>query len=296
MNTTTEFLITTEDDGEEYISLIALVIEDHVELCPLVREEDTGKSVEERVEALGARFRKHPSDRKYLGIVHLYRTGEARAYLDGSASSVFEPQGRKLALQAGEDLYDQVWPAVGELSQQFVQGAVLVINSSESVYRSARVEEAVASGAIEPLIRSTSMGDLLRKLLSEEEREFPAKGAITQKIGFVTECGAAMIPATVPYEKYRWGRAVAEIARKVNAHKLIRITQGFLSDRETGGRNGCLWGFVISPDGSIDVSASGVYTRDNGRLRVKKLITVVDPSLDEQYLIPGWQVEGNGGA
>jgi hypothetical protein len=298
MDKTTDLTIGVDEDGEEYTSLIALVIENKVELAPLVRAGDTATSVENRVDALGGRFGSHPSDQKYLGIVNLYRTGKARPSEDGSTSSAFEPQGRKLALQAVEDIYDQVWPAVGELSQQFVHGAVLDINSSDSVYRSSRVQEAVASRAIEPWIQSTSMGDLLRKLLFEEEKEFLAKGAMTQKIGFVTRYGAAMMALAVPYEKYRWGRAVAEIARKVDARKIIQITGGFLRDPETGEKDGheCLWGLVINPDGTIEVSAHGVYARDNGHLRVSRGITAAGPTLDKQYLIPGWRVVEKGSA
>lgn len=298
MNKVTEFAILTDEQGDEYTSLIALVIGDKVEICPLVRIAETGASVDDRMEALGARFGTYPSDQKYFGIVYLYRTGQARPSLDGSTSSVFEPQGRKLALQAAQDLYDQVWPAVGEMSQQFVQGMVRDIKSRERVYRNSHVREAIASGVIEPFIQSTSMGDMLRKLLLEEEKEFLAKGAITPKIGFLTEHGAAMMAAALPYEKYRWGRAVAEIARTVNAYKLIRITVGFLGGPETAETNGqeCLWGLVIRPDGSIEVSARGVYARENGRLRVTQGITIADPCLDKQYLIPGWQVAAKANA
>jgi hypothetical protein len=293
----TKYLLTVED-GEEYTSLFALVMGDQVELCPLVCEEDTDTSIQDRLEAVDRRFGSHPSDQKYGGVVRLYRTGEARPHLDGGTSSAFKAQGRKLALQAAEDLYDQVWPAVGELSEQFVRGAVQDIKSTKRDYDNSHGREAIPSGVIESWFQSTPTGDLLRKLLLEEEKEFLATGTMTQKIGFVTSSGAAMMAVAVPYENYRWGRAVAEIARKVNAHKLIRITCGFLADPESGEKNGqrCLLGLSINPDGSIAASAHGVYAIDQGHLRVSHGITVTEPTLEKQSLIPGWQVAAKANA
>ena len=85
------------------------------------------------------------------------------------------------------------------------------------------VLEAPDSDAIEAVLQSATTGGMLRKVLFEEEEELLAKGEITHKIGFVAGNGAAMIPVVVPYEKYRWGRAVAEIACKLNASKIIQI-------------------------------------------------------------------------
>jgi hypothetical protein len=292
MNEVAKFMIATDDDGEEYTSLIALVIERNVELTPFFCDGDTPTSITNRAEAFLGRFESHPSDRKYLGIVRLYRTGEAKAdsTLEAITSSVFGPRCQKLALQTAEALYDQIWPVVGEFSEQFVRDTVLAIRSRDSVNRNSRVQEAVERGAIGPWIQSTSMGELLRKLLFEEEKQLLANRAMTQKIGFLTNYGAAMMVAYVPYEKYRWGRAVAEIARKVNALEIVQITGGFLRDAESGERNGqeCLWGLVIKPDGSIKASAQGVYARENGELRVSQEITVAETSVEKQFLIPAW--------
>jgi hypothetical protein len=291
MNEDTVFTIMKDEAGDDYTGLIALVLDNNVEISQFVREGDTEISMENRLDALGVRFGSHPSDQKYLGIVNLYRTGDARLSLDGSTSSSFWPRGQKLARQAAEDLYDRVWPDVAELSRQFVHDAVVTINSRDRVYRSSRVQEAVASGAIDPWIQSSSMGDLLRKLLFEEEKEFLATGELTQKIGFVTKYGAAMLAVGAPYEKYRWGRAVSEVARKVNALQIIQITGGFLRDSETRERNGLefLWGLAINPDASIEASARGVYEKKNGRYRVTQEIKVIDANRDEQYLIPAWR-------
>jgi hypothetical protein len=294
MSKITKFMIATDEAGDEYTSLIALVLEEDIELSQFICEGDAEESVINRIgDTLGARFKGCPSDQKYVGIINLYRTGEARVSLDGSASSTFEERGRKLALQAAEDLYDEVWPEIAKLSQQFVHGAVQLINSRNSVYSNLRVRQAVAIGAIESRMEPSTMSDLLRKLLVEEEKEFLSSGAITHKIAFLTKYGAPMMAVDAPYERYRFGRAMAEVARRVDAHKVIRISSGFLGDPRTGSRNGqeFLWGVVIAPDGSLEASAHGSYIRDNGRLRVvREIATTDDPTLEKQYLIPGWKL------
>jgi hypothetical protein len=206
----------------------------------------------------------------------------------------YEQRGKELARRAAENLYDKVWPFVGQVSQKFVDDMVAHINSIDSLVGGPRMQQAIAAGAIDPILQAASMGDLLRKALFEEEKEFLAKGAITQKIGFVTaRGGAAMIPAKVPYEKYRWGRAVAEIARKVNARQIIQITDAFGRDPETGKRTEeeLLLGFLISPDGSIEASAAGVYEKGGGRVRVKQGIHVIDKEgVAIQEVIPAWEL------
>lgn len=290
-----EFVIVPDEDGE-HTSFIAFVFDDQVELSPFVHEEDTETTMGNRVDKSYDRFESDASHQKLFAVVELHRRGKARPVLGASTPSAYEQRGKELARRAAENLYDKVWPIVGQVSQKFVDNMVAHIKSIDSPAGGPRMQQAIATGAVDPILQAASVGDLLRKALFEEEKEFLANGTITQKIGFVTERGgAAIIPATVPYEKYRWGRAVVEIARKVKAHQIIQLTDAFGRDAKTGKRNGeeLLLGFLINPDGSVEASAAGTYEKRGGRVRVKQRIQVVDPSKDEkamQEVIPAWEV------
>lgn len=295
LNEISEFMIAPDDDGE-HTSLIAFVFDDNVELSPFVHEQDTDTTMEIRFNKFAHRLESDPFQHKCFAVVELHRRGKARPLVGASTPPAYEQRGKELARQAAEGLYDQVWPIVGQVSQKFVDDMVAHVKSIDSLVAGPRLQQAIATGAIDLILQAASVGDLLRKALFEEEREFLANGSISQKIGFVTKRGgAAMMPATVPYEKYRWGRAVAEVARKVNALQIIQITDAFGLDAKTGKRNGeeLLLGFLINPDSSIEASAAGTYKKCGGRVCVTQAISVVDPSKQEktiQELIPAWDV------
>jgi hypothetical protein len=288
-----EFMIASDEDGE-HTSFVAFVFDDQVELSSFVHKGDTETAIKKRVAKSADRFERDASQQKFFAVVELHQRGKARPLLGGSTPPTYEQRGKELALQAAEDLYDKVWPIVGQLSQKFVDDMVAHVNLIDRLIGAPGVQQAIATGAIDPIIQAASVGDLLRKALFAEENEFLAKGAITQKIGFVTERGgAAMIPATVPYEKYRWGRSVAEIARQLNARKIIQITDAFGRDSQTGERNGeeLLLGFLINPDGSVEASAAGTYEKRGGRVRVKEGIHVIDKEgVAIQEVIPAWEL------
>ena len=115
MNKNTQFLVVLEQDGEEeHTSILALVIDDRVELDALIHSGESDTAQTHRMEALRDRFESHPSGQKYFGVVTLYRTGQARPNFDSCDSSDYWPRGQEVALKAVEELYDEVWPEVAE--------------------------------------------------------------------------------------------------------------------------------------------------------------------------------------
>ena len=298
MNKNAEYVILKNGvTQDEYISLLALVFDDEVELDVLIHAGESDVEKATRMKAMGERYKNHPSEQKYLGIVNLHRRGQARPQLENCVSSEYRPRGQKLALKAAENIYDEVWPEVGERYRQYVRGMVKEIRSAERSIQRVRTVEATGRIAIDVESQSATFGDMLRKALYREEKELLANGRIKQKIGFLTKGSAPMIEVIAPHEHHRWARALAEIAQKVNATKIIHITHGVTLDPQTGEDNGSevLLGFVIKPDGTSEAAAFGLYEKLDGCLRIKKQIKILDNSSEEheafQPIIPAWAAD-----
>jgi hypothetical protein len=275
-----------DDNGDEALYLTAIIHQNIVDL-DWAHEEDDAETYSQRwlarfealVNAGGPSF---PPESALLTL-RLYRRGDAMVS-NVACADAYRGQAIRLAEEAALGIYDEVYPDVAEMAHAFVAENV------ENVKRLA------ADGAL-PLL-AAKVGEklaaeqFLPHLLDSAKSDLQKSGEVVQKIGWLVNKGMVLFPVRIPYEKRRFFRAVAEVARRVNADAVVYVSDGYELN-PNGERTGAetlviMW---INPDGTC-VSKGVIYTRRKHPQIESDIITfstdVATTPESKQSLVPAW--------
>jgi hypothetical protein len=197
----------------------------------------------------------------------------------------YQDEAMRLAEKAAIDMYDSVFPDVAKVAREFVEESVQQVKQWAADDTLSRL--AIGAG------QQIAADQFLSTLLDSAKRDLKEAGDVEQRIGWLVCGGMALVPiGAPPFEKYRYFRAIGEVARRVNAEAVVYVSDGYeLSS--TGERTGVetlliMW---INPDGTC-VSKGVSYTRRKHPQLKSDIITFSDdiataPGL-EQILVPAW--------
>jgi hypothetical protein len=214
----------------------------------------------------------------------LYRRGDVRIGGIGCADG-YREQAIRLAKEAALALYDEVYPDVAFEARAFVEKSI------EDIGRFEAIDEGplLAAGAGKQL----AADQFLAHLLDLAKAELEKTGEVVQRIGWHVHDTMALFPiGAPPFEKCRYFRAVAEVARKVGADAVVYVSDGYLLTRD-GQRTGeevlqIAW---VNPDGTSVSMAAGYTRRKHPQLK-HDIITLSAGAAfahkSEQPLIPAW--------
>jgi hypothetical protein len=220
--------------------------------------------------------------------MRLYRRG------DVSVSGVacddgYREQAIRLAKEAALGIYDEVYPDVARVAQAFVEESI------ENVKRFAVVDvhSLLDNEAGKPL----AADQFLPRLLELAKIDLEKSGEVVQRIGWLVNNVMALVPGAPPFEKYRYFRAVAEVARRVGAKAVVYLSDAYVlaADGQRTGQE-MLQAAWVNPDASA-VAACQIYTRRKHPMVPQAIINFApeeassaEPSISkmEQHLIPAW--------
>jgi hypothetical protein len=247
---------------------------------------------DEGYEAAGEKFKQDCENAEYRNLFRMYPNGRVNPVCEIKSKTgddandpvvVAYNAAQREAQRLVEAAYDQEFPEIGAKVQDFISNSVSQIMS---MYIQRQADEPIDD-------------ELLLNITRQQEKEFLAKGSITPQLGWEVAPGVAVIiPVALPAEgKYRYARAVSEIAQFCNAKSIIHIGETWCRDTKTGERNGQegLSSMRILPDASVASGASGKYVRVNGRLQVIEPVHVDVDNMGrrcEQRLYPAWKIAG----
>jgi hypothetical protein len=248
-------------------------------------------STDESYDAAADKFEADREGSEYANLFRMYPNGKVNPAFEIKAKSEDDDKDPSLlafnsaqreAQSLVEAAYDQEFPEIGAKVQKFISESVSYILAFDFPKQ--------ADGSFD----DESLLDILR----QEEGEFLAKGSINPKLGWEIAPGEAIfVTAALPVEgKYRYARAVSEIAQITNAKAIIQIGETWCRAVETGKRDGRegLLAIRVLPDASVTSEASSTYIRVNGRLQVIEPIHALDTNKfrPEQRLFPAWRIAG----
>jgi hypothetical protein len=222
-------------------------------------------------------------------MLRLYRRGEVRVSISACPDS-YRDQAIRLAKQAALEMYDAVYPDVALKAREFVEESI------DNVKRLAALDvlPLIEAGAGQQLAADQFLPDLLNRAKTELKKN----GELEQKVGWLVNDGIALFPTGKPtFEKYRFFKAISEVARRVGAKAVVYLSDCYVLT-PGGQRTGqellqVMW---VNPDATT-VSAFQVYTRKKHPLVPQALIdfapaevSSAEPSTSkmEQHLIPAW--------
>ena len=286
------YKIAKDEDDNEALYMNAVIHNDTVEL-DWVHEEDNADTYPQRCLArvktiANAEALSFPPQSAFL-MLRLYRRGDVS--VSGMAcADGYREQAIRLAKQGALEMYDAVYPDVALKAREFVEESI------DNLKRLAALDvlPLIEAGAGQQL----AADQLLPDLLNRAKDELKKSGEFEQKVGWLVNNGIALFPiGKAPYEKYRFFKAISEVARTVGAKAVVYLLDGYVLTPD-GQRTGkellqVMW---VNPDATT-VSAFQVYTRKKHPLVPQAIIdfapaeaSSAEPSTSkmEQYLIPAW--------
>jgi hypothetical protein len=278
--------IEKDEEGNEALYMNATVRNNRVEL-DWVHVEDDDQSYAQRglarIQAITSTDTpSFPPESAFLAM-RLYRRGDVVTSVMVCADG-FREQAVRLATEAVLDLYDSVFPDVATKAHAFVEKNIKDVNHLAVM----NVDPILEAGVGKQL----APDQLLPHFLDQAKAELEETGEVVQRLGWFVNNRMALVPAAPPFEKYRFFRAVSEVARRVNADAVVQVSDCYrVSCR--GERTGeeILTVSWINPDGTCAIMASG-YTRRKHPLLSNDIITfstdISAPSRSEQNLIAPW--------
>jgi len=137
-------------------------------------------------------------------------------------------------------------------------------------------------------------GDMLSPLLNEARKEQETSGELLQKVGWVLQRKAFLSPTGMPYEKYRFGRAVSEVAERLGAEAILAVADGYVLD-EAGNRSGLevVQVLYVNPDGSSAMKHAKYTRRKHPQVRRDIITFLLGQPVEqlgklEQGMFPAW--------
>jgi len=280
------YRIFKDENGEEALIMAAIVRNKAVDL-DWVHHADDAKGFTQRCvvrsQAVMGPNHSLPSQIAVLTL-RLYRRGDvavsAMACEDG-----FREQAIRLATEAAIDLYDEVYPDVALAAEAFVEESIAFVRQFAAIHARPHLEAGMG--------KLLTPDELLPSILASAKTELERTGEVVQRIGWrVQNVMASIALDTAPYEKYRYFRAVSEVARRVDADAVVCLSNAHRLG-PTGKRTGTevlavMW---INPDGTC-VSKFVSYTRRTNPQLKHDSITFwpedASAQVSTQNLVPPW--------
>jgi hypothetical protein len=280
------YRIFKDENGEEALIMAAIVRNKAVDL-DWVHHADDAKGFTQRCvvrsQAVMGPNHSLPSQIAVLTL-RLYRRGDvavsAMACEDG-----FREQAIRLATEAAIDLYDQVYPDVAVAAGAFIEESIAFVRQFVAIHARPHLEAGMG--------KLLTPDELLPSILASAKTELERTGEVVQRIGWrVQNAMASIAMDTAPYEKYRYFRAVSEVAKRVDADAVVCLSNSHQLG-PTGKRTGTevlvvMW---INPD-STCVSECVSYTRQTYPQLKHDIITFwpedASAQISTQNLVPPW--------
>jgi hypothetical protein len=252
--------------------------------------------VDEDYDAVGDKFQAvmDSENCEYRNLFRMYPSGLVHPIVEIKPQENDSNDPRFVAYQAAqqeaqalvEAAFDQEFPEIGTKAQKFISEIVNLILSSFDG----------------PADVPADFNDKtwLLEILQQSERELLAKGSATPQMGWEMAPGKVfVISRALPDKedgKYRYARAISEIAQMVNARAIIHVGETWRLDVKTGKRNGKegLSIMRILPDASVASGASATFVRgDDGQPQITEPASLDNPlGLHVQNLFPAWKIAG----
>jgi hypothetical protein len=275
-----------EDDNEALL-LMAIVRNNTVDLDWLHDEDDAESYAQRcltRFKAIGDPDASSQLPQTAFLMMRLYRRGDV--LVSGSAcADDYRDEALRLAKEAALDLYDSVFPDVAEMAREFVE---------ENVERAMRIaaDDKLSNLAVQEG-EQVSPDQFLPHLLDLAKAGLAETGEAVQQIGWLVNNRIALFPFGMPpLEKYRYFRAVSEVARRINASAIVHISDAYQLTAD-GERTGTEMVMVtwVNPDGTCSSTAAGYTRRKHPQLRRDIITFSLDAVGTEgmtQKLVPAW--------
>jgi hypothetical protein len=197
----------------------------------------------------------------------------------------FREQAIRLATEAAIDLYDEVYPDVAVAAGAFIEESIAFVRQFVAIHARPHLEAGMG--------KLLTPDELLPSILASAKTELERTGEVVQRIGWrVQNAMASIAMDTAPYEKYRYFRAVSEVAKRVDADAVVCLSNSHQLG-PTGKRTGTevlvvMW---INPD-STCVSECVSYTRQTYPQLKHDIITFwpedASAQISTQNLVPPW--------
>jgi hypothetical protein len=279
------YRINKDENGEEALIMTAIVRNKTVDL-DWVHPDDDVKGFTQRCvvrsQALMGPNHSLPSQSAVFTL-RLYRRGDV-AVSGMACEDEFREQAIRLATEAAIDLYDEVYPDVALEAEAFMEESIATVRQSVAIHVRPYLE-----AGMEKLL---APDELLPSILASAKTELERTGEVVQRIGWRVRNAMASTIGTAPYEKYRYFRAVSEVARRVYADAVVILSNAHQSG-PTGKRTGAevlavMW---INPDGTCISKCVSYKRRTNPQLK-HDIITFwpedASAQISTQYLVPPW--------
>jgi hypothetical protein len=214
-----------DEDGDETLYMNAAINNNTVEL-DWVHQEDTAETYAQRwmtrIKTISNTDNSSVAPQTAFLTMRLYRRGDV-IVSNSACPDGYREEATRLAKEAALALYDSVYPDIAAEAQAFVE------EYSENVRRFAPVDVLPLLGAGPGELLAADQ--LLPRLLDQAKAELAQTGEVMQQIGWLVHGGMALFPiGTPPLEKYRFFRAVAEVAKKVGAEAVVYVSDAYQLD------------------------------------------------------------------
>ena len=280
------YRIDKDENGEEALIMTAIVHDNTVDLDWVHPDDDVEGFAQRclvRSRSLMGPNYSLPSQNAVFTL-RLYRRGDL-AVSGMFCEDGFREQAIRLATEAAIDLYDEVYPDAALAAEAFIEESIATVRQFAAIPARPHLE-----GEMGKLL---APDELLPSILASAKTELGRTGKVVQRIGWrVPNAMASIAIGTAPYEKYRYFRAVSEVARRVDADAVVYLSNAHQLG-PTGKRTGTevlgvMW---INPDGTC-VSKCVSYTRRTNPQLKHDIITFwpEDASVQilTQNLVPPW--------
>jgi hypothetical protein len=276
-----------DENGNEALFMTAIVHDNIVDL-DWPHEKDDAETYSQRCLArlttrVTADTHSFPPKSAVL-TMRLYRRGDAML-TNIACGEDYRDEAIRLAEEAALGIYDEVFPEVAKLAREFVLENVesTMLVAADSQLSVLTVEEG----------EEISPDEFLPRLLCLAKANLEETGEVAHQIGWLVNNRMALFPFPMPpLEKYRYFRAVAEVARRTNADAVVHISDAYelTADSERTGREILMVSWV-NPDGTCTNTAAGYTRRKHPQLK-RDIITFSPDALDAQgmtqILVPAW--------
>lgn len=280
------YRIDKDENGEEALIMTAIVHNKTVDLDWVHHDDDakgfTQRCVVRSQALMGPNHSLPPQSAVFT--LRLYRRGDvavsAMACEDG-----FREQAIRLATDAAIDLYDEVYPDVALAAAAFIEESILFVRQFAAIHARSHLEAGMG--------KLLAPDELLPSILASAKTELERTGHVGQRIGWRVQNAMAKIAIdTAPYERYRYFRAVSEVAKRVDAEAVVCLSNSHQLG-PTGKRTGTevlvvMW---INPDGTC-VGKCVSYTRRTSPQLKHDIITFrsedASAQISTQNLVPPW--------
>ena len=281
------YKVEKDENGNEALFMTAIVHDNIVDL-DWPRGEDVAETYGQRCLAKFNTLMKDGSlsfaAKSAVLTLRLYRRGDAMV-TNIACGEDYRDEAIRLAEEAALGIYDEVFPEVAKLAREFVLENVesTMLVAADSQLSVLTVEEG----------EEISPDEFLPRLLCLAKANLEETGEVAHQIGWLVNNRMALFPFPMPpLEKYRYFRAVAEVARRTNADAVVHISDAYelTADSERTGREILMVSWV-NPDGTCTNTAAGYTRRKHPQLK-RDIITFSPDALDAQgmtqILVPAW--------